>query len=409
MSLSRKQFLKFLGFGGVAAGAFGPSRLAGAAMSATTRSSGTTESGKHRIKDIEIYAFDVPLVAPFRISIGEMSAANDVLVRVRTDSGLVGIGEACPFPPITGETQATNIAAAKAIRDMLLGKDALAIDDALKLIGAIVHSNPSTVAAFDMALFDILGQAAGLPVYRLLGGAKSTFESDITTGLDTPEAMAAGAKKHADLGYRTLKVKIGLDPDQDFERLRAVREAVGDAITIRIDANQGYTVPQAIYALKKIDKLRIQLCEQPVLASDVAGLKEVRDESPIPIMADEACFLPADALKLVRAEACDFMNIKIMKAGGILNAVRIAHIADAANMRCMVGCMLETRIALTAAAHVVASQANIVYADLDGNAEHTLDPVVGGMTTKGGIVTMPEKPGLGCDIDPAFLKKLVKV
>jgi L-alanine-DL-glutamate epimerase-like enolase superfamily enzyme len=407
MSLSRKQFLKVFGLGGLAAGAFGPGRLAGAIRDSATAA--TAGSAKHKIKDIEIYAFDVPLVAPFRISIGEMSAANDVLVRVRTDSGLIGIGEACPFPPITGETQATNVAAAKAIRDMLIGKDPLAIDAALRLIGALVHSNPSTVAAFDMALFDILGQSAGLPLYRLLGGDKSTFESDITTGIDTPEAMASGAKKHAGMGYKTLKVKIGLDPDQDFERLRAVREAVGDGITLRIDANQGYTVPQAIYALKKFEKLRIQLVEQPVLASDISGLKTVRAESPIPIMADESCFLPADALKLVRAEACDFMNIKIMKAGGILNAIRIAHIADAANMRCMVGCMLESRIALTAAAHVVASQANIVYADLDGNAEHTIDPVVGGMTTKSGIVTMPEKPGLGCDIDPAFLKKLVKV
>ena len=153
--------------------------------------------------------------------------------------------------------------------------------------------------------------------------------------------MAANAKKHAALGYKTLKVKIGLDPDQDFERLRAVREAVGDGITLRIDANQGYTVPQAIYALRKIEKLRIQLVEQPVLASDIAGLKTVRAESPIPIMADEACFLPADALKLIKAEACDYINIKLMKAGGILNSVRIAHIADAANMRCMVGCMLE--------------------------------------------------------------------
>jgi L-alanine-DL-glutamate epimerase-like enolase superfamily enzyme len=420
MSLSRKQFLKYIGLGGLAAGTFGPGRLAGAVvpgsgLSATTESSataaptGSTGLPKHKIKDIEIYAFDVPLVAPFRISIGEMSAANDVLIRIRTDSGLVGIGEACPFPPITGETQATNIAAAKAIRDMLIGKDPLAIDAILRQIGAIVHSNPSMVAAFDMACFDILGQAAGLPLYRLLGGNKSTFESDITTGIDTPEAMAAGAKRHAGMGYKTLKVKIGLDPDQDFERLSAVRRAVGDGITLRIDANQGYTVPQAIYALKKIEPLRIQLVEQPVQASDISGLKTVRAESPIPVMADEACFLPADALKLVRAEACDFMNIKIMKAGGILNAVRIAHIADAANMRCMVGCMLETRIALTAAAHVVASQANIVYADLDGNAEHTADPVVGGMTTTAGIVTMPETPGLGCDIDPAFLKKLVKV
>jgi L-alanine-DL-glutamate epimerase-like enolase superfamily enzyme len=405
MSLSRKQFLKFLGFGGLAAGTFGPGRLAGAVGAGAA----TAGSSKHKIKDIEIYAFDVPLVAPFRISIGEVRAANDVLVRIRTDSGLVGIGEACPFPPITGETQATNIAAAKAIRDMLIGKDPLAIDDILRLIGPIVHSNPSTVAAYDMACFDILGQAAGLPLFRLLGGNKSTFESDITTGIDTPAAMAANAKGHADRGYKTLKVKIGLDPDQDFERLRAVREAIGDAIALRIDANQGYTVPQAIYALKKIDRLGIQFAEQPVRASDHDGMRAVRGQSPISIMADESLFGPDDAIALIRAEACDSFNIKIMKAGGILNAVRIAHIADAANMRCMVGCMLETRIALTAAAHVVASQANIVYADLDGNAEHTIDPVVGGMTTKAGIVTMPEKPGLGCDIDPAFLKKMVKV
>ncbi len=405
MSLSRKQFLKFLGFGGLASG-LGGFRLPLAGADAPAGRAGTL---KMTIKDIEIYPFDLPLVAPFRISIGEMKAANDVLVRVRTDSGLVGIGEACPFPPITGETQATNIAAARAIRDMLIGKDPLAIDAVLRLIGALVHSNPSAVAAFEMACFDILGQAAGLPLYRLFGGNKSTFESDITTGIDTPEAMAANAKGHADMGYKTLKVKIGLDPDQDFERLRAVRQAIGDAITVRIDANQGYTVPQAIYALKKIEKLRIQLVEQPVLASDISGLKAVREESPIPIMADESCFLPPDALKLVKAEACDYMNIKVMKAGGILNSIRIAHIADAANIRCMVGCMLESRIALTAAAHVVASQGNIVYADLDGNAEHTADPVVGGMTTKAGIVTMPETPGLGCDIDPAFLKKLVKV
>ena len=214
MSLSRKQFLKVLGFGGLASG-LGGFRLAAAAPAAAA------VRPKMTIKDIEIYAFDLPLVAPFRISIGEMKAANDVLVRVRTDSGLTGIGEACPFPPITGETQATNIAAAKAIRDMLVGQDPLAIDAVLRLIGPIVHSNPSIVAAFEMACFDILGQAAGLPLYRLFGGNNSTFESDITTGIDTPEAMAASTKKHAGLGYKTLKVKIGVDPDQDFERLRA--------------------------------------------------------------------------------------------------------------------------------------------------------------------------------------------
>src|SRR5512135_1818713 len=203
MSLSRKQFLKFVGLGGLASG-FGGFGLPLAAAAQTARA--RAAAPKMTIKDVEIYAFDLPLVAPFRISIGEMKAANDVLVRVRTDNGLVGLGEACPFPPITGETQATNIAAAKAIREMIVGKDPLAIDDLLRLIGPVVHSNPSAVAAFDMALFDILGKAAGLPVFRLLGGSKATFETDITTSLDTLENMTAEAKGYADKGYKTLKV-----------------------------------------------------------------------------------------------------------------------------------------------------------------------------------------------------------
>jgi L-alanine-DL-glutamate epimerase-like enolase superfamily enzyme len=403
MSLSRKRFLKMLGLGALAAGskAYGlPSKALEEARAAAK---------KLKITDIEIFLFDIPLTSPFRIAIGEMKAANDLLVRVITDRGVVGLGEACPFPPITGETQATNAAAARSIREMLIGKDPLAIDSLLREIGPLVHSNPSAVAAFDMALHDILGKVAGLPLFRLLGGTRTTFETDITTSLDTLENMTAESKKYADMGYKTLKVKVGLDPDEDFARLSAIRAAIGRGVAIRIDANQGWTVPQAIYALRKMEPLAIELCEQPVLASDTAGLGAVRRQSPIAIMADEALFGPADAIKLIRAEACDTFNIKVMKAGGLLNSIRIAHIADAANMRCMVGCMLESKLALTAAAHVVASQANIVYADLDGNSEHVIDPIIDGMTVKAGVLTLPEKPGLGCDIDPAFVQTLRKI
>lgn len=403
MSLSRKGFLKMFGLGALAAG----SKAYALPTQALTNARAAAK--KLKITDVEIFLFDIPLTSPFRISIGELNAANDLLVRVRTDQGVTGIGEACPFPPITGETQSTNAAAAKTIRDMIIGKDPLAIDDLLRQIGALVHSNPSTVAAFDMAFFDILGQVAGLPLYRLLGGTKNVFETDITTGIDTLENMRNEAKGHADRGFKTLKIKVGLDPDEDYARLEAIRSAVGPKINIRIDANQGWTVPQAIYGLKKMAPLAIQFCEQPVVATDTAGLKAVRAQSPIAIMADEALFGPADAVKLIRAEACDTFNIKLMKAGGMLNSIRIAHIADAANIRCMVGCMLETRLGLTAAAHVVASQANIIYADLDGYADQTIDPVVDGVTVQAGMMTLPEKPGLGCDVDPAFLKKMPKV
>ena len=404
MAVSRKDFLKLFGLGVASAGLLGKEAAASAKLEGAKAS-----AGKMKIAGIEIYKYDVPLKSPFRISLGAVSAANDVLIRIRTDSGLIGIGEACPFPPITGETQDTNLSMARSLRKMFIGKDPLAIESLVAEMGAVVHSNPSVVAAYDTALFDILGQVAGLPVFRLLGGDKAVFETDVTTGIDTPAGMAANAREHAGRGYKTLKAKVGLNPDEDIARVQAIREAIGPDINLRIDANQGWSVPQAIYALRGMEKYKIQLVEQPVVAWDTAGLKAVRSESPIPIMADEAVFGPADAMKLIRADACDQFNIKIMKAGGILNSVRIAHIADGANLRCMVGCMLETKLGLTAAAHVVASQRNIIFADLDGNDEHQFDPVTGGITVKGGVLTMPETPGIGCDIDPDFLKKLAKV
>ena len=403
MTVSRKGFLKALGFGLLASQA--PRGWAAAADKAEK-----SGAGKLRIKDVEIYAFDIPLKQPFRISLGESTAANDVLVRIVTDAGLVGWGESSPFPPITGDTQGTNILMAKGIREMIKGKDPLSVDAILNEIGHVVYSNPGIVAAFDMALLDIVGKAAGLPLFRLLGGDKGTFASDITTGIDTPEKMAASAGANVARGYKNIKIKVGLDPDEDTARVRAVREAIGNGVHLRIDANQGWTVPQAIHALRQMEPFDVQFVEQPVVAWDIAGLKAVRNESPIPVCADEAVFLPQDAMKLIKAEACDFFNIKLMKAGGVMNSVRIAHLADAANLQCMVGCMLETRLALTAGAHVVGSQRNILFADLDGYTEHTLNPIVGGMSVSpSGEITLPELPGLGVDVDPAFLKTLKRV
>lgn len=362
-----------------------------------------------RIESIDIYYFDILLQQPFKIAIGTVLAANNVLIRVHTDEGITGLGESCPFPPITGETQETNIVVARHFRDMLIGKDPLAIEPFLILAGGLLHSNPSIVAAFDMALYDILGKAASLPLCKLLGGEPRQLETDITADLDTPEKMAARAKDFIAQGYRTIKIKVGQAPDLDIARLEAIRKAIGYNPAISIDANQGWTVPQALAALKGMEKFKILFVEQPVVSWDTDGLRAVRQNSPIPVMADEALFSPHDAVRLVKAEACDYFNIKLMKAGGIANSLKIAHIAEGANVRAMVGCMLETRLALTAAAHLMAARKNIIFADLDGNASHTADPVKGGIKVKGGTITLPESPGLGADIDPAFLKSLRRV
>jgi L-Ala-D/L-Glu epimerase len=406
MPLSRKQFLRMLGIGALTTTLPGKESLA---LGSPKMEEAKAAVKRLKIQDVEIYSFDIALSEPFTISLGTVYSSNGVLIRVLTDAGITGIGESSPFQPITGETQQTDIDVARSLREMLKGKDPLAIDSANKLFGAFAHSSPSIIAAFDMALYDILGKTAGLPVFRLLGGDMATFETDVTTGIDTPDNMAKNAKAHIAAGFKTLKVKIGQDPDQDVARIQAVRDAIGTDHSIRIDANQGYAVPEAIYALKHMEKFKIQFCEQPVLASDILGMKQVREESPIPIMADEALFSLANAMDLIRSNACDYFNIKLMKSAGMTTSMKIARVAEAVNMRCMLGCMNESRIALTAAAHVHAACRNIVYADLDAYFSHSVDPVIDGMQVQGGMVTLPEKPGLGVDIDPAYLKKLKKV
>lgn len=361
-----------------------------------------------KIRKIDIYYFDIPLRQPFKIAIGTMHGANDVLVRLETDEGPAGWGEACPFPPITGETQETNVAVARNLRDLLLGRDPLAVGAFLREAGRLIDGNPSILAAFDMALHDLAARAAGQPLFRFLGGEKTVIETDITADLDTPERMAERAAGFIASGFHKIKIKVGQDPDLDLARLAAIRRAVGDRPAISIDANQGWTVPQAVGALRNMAEFRVEFVEQPVAARDIAGLREVRRRSPIPVMADEALFSPEDAIGLVRAEACDYFNIKLMKCGGVRNALKIVHIGEAANIRAMVGCMLESRLALTAAAHVMSAERNIVFADLDGHTSHAVDPVSGGLELAAGTITLPETPGLGVDIDPAFLRKLRK-
>jgi L-alanine-DL-glutamate epimerase-like enolase superfamily enzyme len=257
-----------------------------------------------------------------------------------------------------------------------------------------------------MALWDICGKIAGQPVCRLLGVYRDSFATDQTVVLDTPRVMADKAAAIAGRGFKHVKVKLGETPEVDIARIRAVREAVGPGVTLRTDANQGWSVADAVRALRGVEPFTVEFCEQPVPYWDWAGLKHVRLNVPIPIMADESVHSPHDAITGLRQDAMDMINIKLMKTGGILHAVRLAHIAEAANLPCMLGCMNETRVALTAAAHVGMSQPICRYGDLDSFLVHQMDPVVGGMDVIAGVVRLPESPGLGLDVDPAFLNKL---
>lgn len=409
MTCSRLDFLKMLGMGSMAWAVAKPPLPALGGGGGGALPEARALASRMRIRDVEIYPFELKMKEPFTVAFETYDHSKGVLIRIRTDAGLTGLGEASPLLRVTGDTQATAVHAARQIRDLLIGKDPLAIERTLGLIGLHLHSNPAIVAAFDMALWDLLGKAAGLPVFRLLGGDTTTFETDLTIGLETPEAMAASARASLAQGFRTLKIKLGQEPAADLARLQAIREAVGDAVTLRIDANQGYTVPQARYALRHMERFNLQCCEQPLDHKDLEGMRYLRTVCPIPLMADESLFSPSDALRLLREEACDFFNIKLMKCGGITNALKIAWIGEAGGVPCMVGCMLESRLGLTAAAHVHGARRGVTMADLDSHYDFTVDPILGGIRVAEGLVTLPEQPGLGADIDPAFLRKLERV
>jgi L-alanine-DL-glutamate epimerase-like enolase superfamily enzyme len=361
-----------------------------------------------KITGVDVYYYDLPLLEPFKISIAEMKDALNVLVCLQTDQGIVGWGEAAPFPALTGDTQATSIAAAKDIAELVTGQDALNYAKIINAIHSFIPHNPCIKAAFDLALFDILGKAADLPLYKLLGGAKNSFETDLTISLHSPEETAIRGSEAVKKGFKTIKAKVGVSLESDVARMRCLREAVGPEVNIRIDANQAWTVPEAIKTLDRLTEYNIQFIEQPVPSWDLDGLKQVRQSVRIPVMADEALFSPADALKIIKSEAADYLNIKLMKAGGILPSLKIAHLGDAAGLRCMVGCMNESNLAISAGAHLHASQSHVIFADLDTSFFLKVDPVIGGIKINNGIVTLPEQAGIGAEVDPTWLKKLKK-
>ena len=223
--------------------------------------------------------------------------------------------------------------------------------------------------------------------------------------------MAKDAVKAVKRGFKALKVKVGVNPSEDVERIKRIREAVGSEIQIRIDANQGWKPKEAIDVLKKIEKYNVQFVEQPVKAEDIKGLATVRKNSSIPVMADETVHSPEDALKVIKAEAVDLINIKLMKSGGIWKAMKIAAIAEAAKIPCMVGCMGESNLGITAAVHFAAATKNVQYADLDSDLL-LKDKLVkrGGAKLKDSKRTLPKKNGLGIlSFNMKLLGKPVKI
>jgi L-alanine-DL-glutamate epimerase-like enolase superfamily enzyme len=364
-----------------------------------------------QIQEIELYKLSIPLKEPFITSLGRDDNAENVLVKIITREGIIGFGECSPYMPITGESQDTCFIVGQYFARILKGKNALAIEECVASMDKLIYGNTSIKSAFDMALYDIASQHAGLPLYKFLGGKNNkTIVTDYTVSIGDPEKMAADAIKIKQWGYPFIKIKLGNNGDTDVLRIKAIREAVGNEIPLRIDANQGWNVDEAIKTLQALAKYDIQHCEEPIPKWDFMQLPKVRKASPIPIMSDESCGDEHDAERLIYIGACDYFNIKLAKSGGLFKALKMVKLAEANNIHLQVGAMLESRLAMTAFAHFSLCSPLIEHYDFDTALMFIEDPVTGGIIyEKNGVIKVPETPGLGATIDDKILSRFESV
>ena len=355
-----------------------------------------------KITDVKTEIFQIELTEPFRVAFAEVTHSTSILLKISTEEGYEGYGEAAPFAPVTGETPEGCLAVLNMFRQGLIGKNPLDIEQIHAMMDGLVHGNGSAKCAVDIALHDIKGKVMGQPLYRVLGGYQGIVQNDVTIGINDPEKMAESARDYVEnKGYRILKIKAGIDPKEDIRAIRLIREAVGPKVRLRVDANQGYTVNRAVFALEGMKEYGVEAVEQCLPDWDLDGAAMLRQKvSGIQLMLDESIHTTRDAARACRLGAADILNIKLMKCGGLYRGGQISTLAENFGMTCMVGCMMETKIAITAGLSLVAARKNITEADCDSflyykDADNGMP---GGFERDGDMFRLLDKPGLGLEI-----------
>jgi L-alanine-DL-glutamate epimerase-like enolase superfamily enzyme len=349
-----------------------------------------------KITHVEVWTVDFKLRTSYSVAYGAFDRAGNVFVRIHTSGGKSGLGCAAPDPHVTGETpEEVELALKESAVPRLTGRDPLRMALRMEQLAKPLASFPSARAAVDMALFDILGRVADLPVYKLLGGYRHSIKTSITIGiLPERETVDAAIEFHKQ-GFRALKLKGGLDAETDAARVVAVRQAVGPAMEIRFDANQGYTSDQAAAFVDRSRSARVSVIEQPTPAEQLELLGRVTRRLSIPVMADESLMTLRDAFRLAKRGLVDMVNVKLMKVGGIGEALLVNAVARAADVPVMVGCMDEAAISIAAGLHFALARPNVAYADLDGHLDLIDDPTSGAVLLRDGMLFPSGRPGLG--------------
>lgn len=340
----------------------------------------------------------MPFCEPYSIAYEDVDSTTNVFILIKTNTDLVGIGCAAPDSNVTEETPADVLEFLNNVAEpMLRGADPLRPAKLMKQLQEHPIRHPSALAAVDMALWDLMGKACSQPLWRLLGGYRDRIRTSITIGILPQKETVERACNWIDEGFRVLKIKGGIDVEQDISRILAVREAVGANIELRFDANQGYTVDQTMEFVAKTRRVKLTLIEQPTPRNQPHLLGRVTQNVSVPIMADESLQSLRDAFRLARHDLVDMVNVKIMKVGGISEALQINAVARAAGLEVMVGCLDETALGIAAGLHFALARPNVVFADLDGHIGLQGDPFAHAVILKKGTLYPNNLPGLGVE------------
>lgn len=351
-----------------------------------------------RITSVEIQPLTLELQTPLKVAYGTYPVLEYALLKVFTDEGLLGLGEASPDPEVTGETQASVLGALENASQFLIGKSPFDISAIINLCSREIPSYPAAIAAIDMALYDLIGQKLQVPLYQLLGG-RGRLDIGLypVIPMDEPSVMAKMSHNFAEMGIDTLKIKLGSDPKLDLRRLSSIVEAVGNRVKLRLDINQGWKDAEtSLQAIQAMQGYNIEWIEQPVSAGNIDELAKVTTASDFPIMADESCHNPIDVLKIACHKAANMINIKLMKCGGIEQAMKMLAIAEAAGLPCILGSMGESSIGSAAGLHLAIAKPNIIACELIGPLFINNDPAYGYQIDRITLRASPSKtPGLG--------------
>lgn len=350
------------------------------------------------IERIIVEPLNIPLLEPFTIATGSVTAARNVLITITLQDGSTGYGECAPFPPSTGESQETALAAARGCINLLKGQDAANWRVLSHLIHSVYYAQSTVCAGMEMALLDALTRSYGIPLYIFLGGASSSVVTDMSIPMVTSERAYDLAKDTVARGINNIKVKVGGDLREDVDRVEAIRSAAPNSI-LTLDANQGYTATQALLCLEALDNrdIRPVLMEQPVHKDDYEGLRYVTEHTTVPVAADESATNAASVARLLKMGAANTINVKLMKAG-IVEALDIAALCRATHTSLMIGAMIESRLAIAMSAHLAAGLGGFSLVDLDTPMLLAEDPFTGGYEQHGGTYDLSTvKSGLGIE------------